>query len=266
MSEVWSRVVVGGLSGSLMRSSSRLAATRPISRQGWATTVSRGSKLSAQSKSSNPTSATSRGTATPQRRRPRITPMVARLLPARMAVGGCATRIRPSAEVRGGVDVDRAGRDQIILGVDAVPGDRRTVARNAFEGCGEARLARHHSDPPMPQTDEMVDEPLDEVRVVHADLIEFLGYKTIDEHGRYLVFPDIADGAFVRRGRRREDDAVDAVLMQCLHDLQLPLRNVVGVGKEDCHAERCAFGFDGPDNVAEIGIRDGRDGDANAVG
>ena len=240
MSEVWSRVVVGGLSGSLMRSSSRLAATRPISRQGWATTVSRGSKLSAQSKSSKSDKrdvARRRDpTATQAPHHPNGRKVVARENGRR--------RVRDPhqtfGQVRGGVDVDRAGRDQIILGVDAVPGDRRTVARNAFKGCGEARLARHHSDPPMPKPTRWSTSRSTKSALYTPTLIEFLGYKTIDEHGRYLVFPDIADGAFVRRGRRREDDAVDAVLMQCLHEPATPAPECRGCrqGRLSCRALR----------------------------
>ena len=81
------RMLFGGASGDLMRAASSSAARMPITSLGWAMTVRRGSKQSAHSKSSKPISARSSGTRRPASCTAFITPMVARLLPAAMAVG-----------------------------------------------------------------------------------------------------------------------------------------------------------------------------------
>jgi len=84
-------------SGAAIRSISRKAARRPISVQGCATSVRRGSKQSAHSKSSKPTTETSFGTRNPRLRIAFMIPIVARLLPPTKAVGGSATSRSRSA-------------------------------------------------------------------------------------------------------------------------------------------------------------------------
>ena len=82
------RTVRRAPSGAAIRSISRNAARLPISSQGWAIKVSRGSKQSAHSKSSKPAIEMSSGTVSPRARMARIAPIVAILLPVTIAVGG----------------------------------------------------------------------------------------------------------------------------------------------------------------------------------
>ena len=74
-----------------MRSLSSAAACLPISVQGCLTSVSLGSKQSAHSKSSKPTSERSRGIERPFSRMARTAPIVVMLLPVTNAVGGAGS-------------------------------------------------------------------------------------------------------------------------------------------------------------------------------
>ena len=88
LSAASSRTVRRAPSGAAIRSIKRNAALRPISSQGCATRVKRGSKQSAHSKSSKPAIEMSAGTLKPRARTARIAPIVAILLPVTIAVGG----------------------------------------------------------------------------------------------------------------------------------------------------------------------------------
>ena len=99
-----------------------------------------------------------------------------------------------------------------------------------------------------------LDEFAHGVAIVDADLIESRVGHAVDEHAREPRLAEIGQRAALRIGARRQNDAVDATLMEGLDDFELAGGIVLGVGEEDHHAEARALGLDRADDVAEIGI------------
>ena len=102
--------------------------------------------------------------------------------------------------------------------------------------------------------------------VLDADLVEAVGHQTIDQHRRQPVVGEIAQHALIGIGGRGEHDAVDPALVQRLDHLELVGRIVVRVGQQDHQAVPGAFGLDRADDLAEIVVGDGREGEADRVG
>ena len=140
------------------------------------------------------------------------------------------------------------------------------VSLGALARRGEAGRSRDEGDPFVTVRRQMLDQELHRALVLDADLIEPRRRQAIDQNERDAIFVEILDRAAFRIGGRREDDAVDAALMQRLHDLQLPRGFILGVGEKHHQAEPRAFGLDRADNVREVGVRDHRNRDADAVG
>ena len=112
----------------------------------------------------------------------------------------------------------------------------------------------------------MIDQCTHGFPVVDADLVERGVQRAVDEHARQANVPQIGERATCGIGARRQDDAVDATLVKGGDDRQLAFRVVLGVRQEDHHPETGAFRLDRADDVAEIGVGDGRHGDPDRAG
>ena len=139
------------------------------------------------------------------------------------------------------------------------------VADDALERGLKPRMAADIADAAMPEPGDIIDQLAHRLAIVDADLIERRIGRAIDQDARQPRRVQIDKRAALRVGARRQNDAVDATLMKRGQDRELAGRVVLGVGEEDHHAEPGALGLDGADDVAEIGIGDGRNGDPDRL-
>lgn len=119
---------------------------------------------------------------------------------------------------------------------------------------GECGLARQEADPPVTQTREVSHE-VDECRLVlDPDGVERKIRHPVEHERGEAVLAKGGEGTTVRIAAGRDDDAVDAPLMQRRHHLQLAFGAVVRVAEQHHHAELGAFLLDRVDHVGDIAI------------
>jgi hypothetical protein len=108
----------------------------------------------------------------------------------------------------------------------------------------------------MPEASDMVHQLAHRLAIVDADLIERRVRRAVDQNAGELRCSQISECASFGVGARRQDDPVNPPLMQRGQDRKLASRVILGVGKENHHAEPGALGLDRANDVSEVGISD----------
>ena len=143
------------------------------------------------------------------------------------------------------------------------PREAVAIAGDAFPRGLKARRPSNIADAAMPEAQNIIDQFRHGLAVVDADLIEARIEHAVDEHARDAGLTEKVQARPGGLAARGEDHAVHTALMKGRQHRKFAVRVVLSVGEENHHAELGAFGLDRADDVAEIGIGDGRDRNAD---
>ena len=172
------------------------------------------------------------------------------MLPVTIAVGGSGSDKKRVGRLGGARGRCVAGDEIALVERKSEPREAVAVADDALERRLETRMAADIADAAMPEAGDIIDQFAHRLAIVDADLIERGIERPVDQDARQPRRLQIGERAPLGVGARRQNDAVDPTLMKRGQDLKLARRVVLGVGKEDHHAEPGAFGLDRADDVA----------------
>src|SRR6266571_3307469 len=112
----------------------------------------------------------------------------------------------------------------------------------------------------MPEFDQMVDEVRSRLLVLTTDLIEMVPCKEVDEDGREVMCGEVPQGMLAAFGPGCDQQPIDPPLVQSSHDLQLAAGVLVRFCQQEHVAELRELRFNCVDQVREVGIRNGGNG------